>query len=276
MKRFLLIILCVLLACPISWGTGQEGDIIVLDGEEWQLLGAPLERLDSLTYHHLRDILGWESRSTGNWRGYVAYWSVSDGMLYLDKVVKYDEDLIVEKVVDGEEYLVSEKVATECDYGTVCGILKKYVRNGKVCASWLSDEMIAGKGGLVRYVHMGFNRDYEEEIVISVAQGTASLSQIYHNRPGLGPQEDNRLDTYLKAFPTDGYGLEKGRYLFRFKYDTESGKWIAKLYQPPVLKERDALEKDFTDYLNAYNGELRDFIRGEWTSSRVFSFPIVI
>ena len=102
MKRYLLIILCVLLACPISWGTGQEGDVIVLDGEEWQLLGAPLERLDSLTYHHLRDILGWESRSTGNWRGYVAYWSVSDGMLCLEKVVKYDEDLIVEKVVDGE------------------------------------------------------------------------------------------------------------------------------------------------------------------------------
>ena len=230
----------------------------MLDGEEWQLLGAPLERLDSLTYHHLRDILGWESRSTGNWRGYVAYWSVSDGMLCLEKVVKY------------------ETVATECDYGIICEILERYVRNGKVCASWLSDEVIAGKGGLVRYVHMGFDRDYEEEIVVSVAQGTVSLSQVYHNRSGLGPQENNRLDTYLKAFPTDGYGLEKGRYLFRFKYDAESGKWIAKLYQPPVLKERDALEKDFTDYLNAYDGELRDFIRGEWTSSRVFSFPIVI
>ena len=271
MKRYLLIILCVLLACPFSRGTGQEGDVIVLDGEEWALLGAPLERLDSLTYHHLRDILGWESRSTGNWRGYVAYWSVSDGMLCLEKVVKYDEELIE----TGEEELV-DFVAVECDYGTICGILESYVKNGKVCASWLSDEMIAGKGGLVRYVHMGFDRDYEEEIVVSVAKGTVSLSQVYHNRPGLGPQEDNRLNTYLKAFPTDGYGLEKGRYLFRFKYDAESGKWIAKLYQPPVLKEQDALEKDFTDYLNAYDRELRDFIRGEWTASRVFSFPIVL
>ena len=219
MKRYLLIILCVLLACPISRGTGQECDIIVLDGEEWALLAAPLERLDSLTYHHLRDILGWKSHSTGNWRGYVAYWSVSDGMLCLEKVVKYDEDLID----NGEEELVYETVAVECDYGTICGILERYVKDGKVCASWLSDEMIAGKGGLVRYVHMGFNRDYEEEIVVSVAQGTVSLSQIYHNRSGLGPQEDNRLDAYLKAFPTDGYGLEKGRYLFRFKYDAESG-----------------------------------------------------
>ena len=272
MKRFLLIILCVLLACPFSWGTGQEGDVLVLDGEEWALLGAPLERLDSLTYHHLRYILGWESRSTGNWRGYVAYWSVSDGMLCLEKVVRYDEDLIEA----GVEGLVAETVAVECDYGTICGILERYVKDGKVCASWFSDEMIAGKGRLVRYVHMGFGRDYEEEIVVSVSQGMVSLSQIYQNRPGLGPQEDNRLDTYLKAFPTAGYGLEKGRYLFRFKYDTESGRWIARLYQPPVLEELDALEKDFTDYLNAYDGELRDFIRGEWTSSRVFTFPIVI
>lgn len=65
MKRFLLIILCVLLACPFSWGTGQEGDVLVLDGEEWALLGAPLERLDSLTYHHLRYILGWKAVRPG-------------------------------------------------------------------------------------------------------------------------------------------------------------------------------------------------------------------
>ncbi|MBR4755662.1 MAG: hypothetical protein IK076_01830 [Bacteroidales bacterium] len=246
------------------------GDVIVLDGEEWALLGAPLERLDSLTYHHLRDILGWESRSTGNWRGYVAYWSVSDGMLCLEKIVKYD---LIEA---GEEDLVADYVAVECDYGTICRILERYVNNGKVCASWFSDEMIAGKGGIVRYVHMGFDRDYEEEIVVSVAKGTVSLSQIFHNRSCLGTQEEKRLDTYLKAFPTDGYGLEKGRYLFRFKYDAESGKWIAKLYQHPVLKQQDALEKDFSDYLNAYDGELRDFIRGKWTSSRVFSFPIVL
>lgn len=260
MKRYLLIILCVLLACPISWGTGQQSDIIVLDGEEWQLLEAPLGRLDSLTYHQLQDTFKWESYSTANWRGYVAYWSLFDGLLYLDKVIAYDENL----------------VTIDCDYGIICGILERYVKNGKVCASWFSDEMIAGKGGLVRYDHMGFNRDYEEEIVISVVQGTASLSQVYHNHSGLGPQEETRLNAYLKDFPTDGYVLEKGRYLLRIMYDAESSKWIAKLYRPPVLTGQDALEKGFTDYFNAYDGEIRDYIRGEWVSSRVFIFPIVI
>ncbi|MBR1698898.1 MAG: hypothetical protein IJ714_03830 [Bacteroidales bacterium] len=277
MKRLFLIIACVILASPFSWATGQEGDVIVLDGEEWALLDAPLERLDSLTYYHLQDVLGWESHSTGNWRGYVAYWSVSDGMLFLEKVVKKDAVAVVEKVVDGIEYHFAEEVDIECDYDTVCRILERYVRNGKVCASWFSDNLIAGRGKIVRYIHSGFNRDHEEEIVVSVAQGKVSLSQVFHNRRGLGPEEDNRLNTYLKAFPTDGYGLEKGQYLFRFKYDAESGKWIAKLHQPPpLLKAQEALEKDFTDYLNAYDGELRDYIRGEWTSSRVFRFPFVL
>lgn len=190
----------------------------------------------------------------------------------MEKVVKYDEDLIEA----GEGLLAAETVAVECDYSIICGILERYVKDGKVCASWFSGEMVAGKGCIVRYVHIGLDRDYEEEIVISVTQGTASLSQVYHNHAGLGPQDDIRLDTYLKAFPTDGYGLEKGRYVFRFKYDPESCRWIARLYQPRVLKDQDALEKAFTDYLNAYDGELRDFIRGEWTSSRVFTFPIVI
>lgn len=54
MKRLFLIIACVILASPFSWATGQEGDVIVLDGEEWALLDAPLERLDSLTYYHLQ------------------------------------------------------------------------------------------------------------------------------------------------------------------------------------------------------------------------------
>lgn len=278
MKRFLLFFLCALLACPLSWGTGQESDVLISGGEEWALLDLPLERLDSLTYCQLRDTFGWESPSTANWRGYVAYWSVSDGMLWLEKVVRFEEELVKvgEEKEAGTDLLISETVAVECDYGIICRVLERYVRDGKVCASWFSGEMTAGKGRIVRYVHMGLNRDYEEEIVISVTRGAASLGQVYHNRAGLGPQDNPRLLTYLKAFPTDGYGLEKGRYVFRFKYDTESGKWVARLYQPPVLEKLDALDNAFTDYLNAYDGELRDYIRGEWTSSRVFTFPFVV
>lgn len=259
-KRLFTILVSLLLFQYLSWGTAQEGDILILDGEEWELLYTPLEQLDSLAYSSLQKALEWEGRSTGNYRGYVAYWSIRDGMLYLEKVVMYDE-----------QYLPKD-----CDYSVILKTLSRYDNNGRICAEWLSGEMIAGRGNIIRYQHMGFDRDYEEEIVVSVTQGAASLSQIFHNQGVFSSNEGRmRLDLYLKKFPSDSYGLDKGHYRFEAKYSTALHKWTVTLLKPSDLAEKDALEKDLAKYINDSPEEFGDYIRGEWIHHS-FSFGFSI
>lgn len=59
-KRLFTILVSLLLFQYLSWGTAQEGDILILDGEEWELLYTPLEQLDSLAYSSLKKALEWE------------------------------------------------------------------------------------------------------------------------------------------------------------------------------------------------------------------------
>ena len=252
-KRLFAIFVSLLLFHSLSWGTGQEGDVLILDGEEWEMLCAPLEHLDFLTYESLEKACDWEMLSTANYRGHVAYWYVSDGKLYLEKVVTYDNG------------------PKECDYNVILKILDRYNDNGKICAQWMTRDIIVGRGKTVRYDHAGFNRDYEEEIVVSVTNGQAFLSQVYHNHSIHSSLEERmKLEQYLKAFPSDSYGQEKGPVMAI--YDDASGKWTVKLLKPASSVAKDELEKDLAKYLNDYPEEIGCFIRGEWSHSNfVFS-----
>ena len=93
MKRVLLFIQYLILAIAVN-ATGQDGDIIYIDGTRWELLGRPI-CVDSLLYHDLKAVLPSErSISTANWDGFTAYWSIKQNVLYLDSVRSehYDSD----------------------------------------------------------------------------------------------------------------------------------------------------------------------------------------
>ena len=83
-----------------------------------------------------------------------------------------------------------------------------------------------------------------------------------------------RLVPYLKKFPSDSYGLDKGHYRFEAKYSTALHKWTVTLLKPSDLAEKDALEKDLAKYLNDSPEEFGDYIRGEWIHPS-FVFSIV-
>lgn len=90
-KVMLLILLCgVMLTLK---ATGQSGDVIRLEGEEWVLMAKPIG-YDSLLCRRMDDSLPENvSRSTGNYSGYTAFWEVRDGYLCLQRVEAdvYDE-----------------------------------------------------------------------------------------------------------------------------------------------------------------------------------------
>ena len=83
-KMMLLILLCgVMLTLK---ATGQSGDVIRLEGEEWVLMAKPIG-YDSLLCRRMGDFLPENvTRSTGNYSGYTAFWEVRDGYLCLQRV----------------------------------------------------------------------------------------------------------------------------------------------------------------------------------------------
>lgn len=88
-------VLCILLwnAVLTLKATGQSGDVIRLEGEEWVLMAKPIG-YDSLLCRRMDDSLPENvTRSTGNYSGYTAFWEVRDGYLCLQRVEAdvYDE-----------------------------------------------------------------------------------------------------------------------------------------------------------------------------------------
>lgn len=52
MKRIILIFFLIFSMSSLARGTAQIADRIIIDGEEWSLLGCPLEALDSIPIIH--------------------------------------------------------------------------------------------------------------------------------------------------------------------------------------------------------------------------------
>ena len=174
MKRFAFIqvLLCFSL-CTMA--TGQEGDVITIDGERWNLLGKPIDH-DSVLYHRLLEVLPKDrSISTANWDGYRAYWSIKNNRLCLERIEieLYDKD---------KKRSHAENIP-EADLRKVFG---KYYQQKEIVASWFTAEIRAAKGNTLYYVHSEYIRNLEYEQLLNIKQGKITKRQAYHNRVVLG------------------------------------------------------------------------------------------
>ena len=85
MKKILICIQFLLLT-TVAYATGQDSDVIYINGTRWALLDRPVCR-DSLLYHHLKAVLPAESHiTTANWDGFTSYWSIEEDVFYLDSI----------------------------------------------------------------------------------------------------------------------------------------------------------------------------------------------
>ena len=75
--------------------------------------------------------------STACWRGYIGSWSIRRGKLYLTKVEG-------RFCIEGKE---------------------------SIYADWFTGELHIPRGGILDYVHAGFDSVYEKEIILKVEQG---------------------------------------------------------------------------------------------------------
>ena len=167
--RLLLCAQLILLALT-AYATGQEGDVIHINGERLELLGKPI-CLDSTLYHTLKDELP-SNRPivTSNWDGFTAYWSINNDKLYLDSVrcEAYDPNA---------KAVVGESIPSE----TLYRIFSRYNAGNRIVASWVSGKIRVAKGKVIYYQHSGFERNYEDETILDIDQGKVIGKKEYQN-----------------------------------------------------------------------------------------------
>lgn len=167
MKRLFFVLIFVFAGLSVK-ATGQMADYVFVDGEEWYLLGRPIGA-DTMLYFGVRaSFQGAYCESTGNWDGFVAYWSIMDGLIILDsiKFLNANKNCEFDKLPDS----VLQKV------------FKKYYVKGRIVAGWVNGTLRLAKGNMIYYFHGGFLRNYETEMHITVERGRVVETKLFNNR----------------------------------------------------------------------------------------------
>lgn len=168
MKRIVLTIYVLMFAVN-SWASALSGELIYLDGEPWMLMRKPIDTNSEL-YDKLKAALP-ENRvvSTSNIDGYWACWSVRNNLLCLDSILVDISEAKVEKRIRIPEYNMQQ-------------IFKGYYIGNDIVASWLTEDVRVTRGKQIYYAHVGYDRYYEEETILSINYGNIIGSRLYHNR----------------------------------------------------------------------------------------------
>lgn len=194
MKRFVFFLYVITIAFH-SFATGQDGDVIFINGERWGLLGKPIYA-DSMLYKSLMDVLP-EGRSitTANWDGYKGYWSIKNDELILDSIeVSFWNN-------DTHKYW--QQCIPSIDMQRVFG---NYYDKKDIHATWLTDTIRVGKGETIFYIHDGYERNHEYEKIIAVKEGHVTELQSFHNRvvvDGFSISNLKKQEEIKAKFPLD-------------------------------------------------------------------------
>jgi hypothetical protein len=155
-----LLIMSVLICLVVpSFATGQAPDKIIYDGKERALFANPLEDYYSKGKDRPDFMIRPGTISTGNWRGYVATWEIKDNVLYMRNIDSWIKDRRV----------------------TMTELFGDQYKDGRVKASWFSDELRIPDGKELQYVHMGYGSVYERDIILTIEKGMVTRKSVIDN-----------------------------------------------------------------------------------------------
>ena len=271
MKRLFIFITLTLMSLTM-YATGQEGDIIYIDGEQWELLGKPIYA-DSVLSRELKNALPKERGiNTANWAGYTAYWSILQEKLYLDSIryVIYDS---------------AQKSRTEClPSKAMRRIFKKYVNRKRIVATWFNNEIRVAKGKQLYYVHEGYIRNYEHERVISIEQGKVCGTKDYQNyvvdgfsfdkyRPNNKAELREKFPLHIEQYPELA---DVKRILFNIKRARVDAQGNLVECEVKVLRPNDnpRLAAEMVEVMKAYRPWRVMFINGEYRAYGIEGYTI--
>ena len=154
--------------------TGLAADKIYINGEKWDLYAWPINELYS---GRLQDFLK-EREGTAvtkctmaNPFGYNCTWEIRDGKMYLKEVV-----------VEMYDTVAREEFTVVYPADSLKGVFRESCTRKGICADWVSGDLIAGKGKLVAYDHMGFNRTAQFQVHFNVENGKVVDSSLSRYR----------------------------------------------------------------------------------------------
>ncbi|WP_081819258.1 energy transducer TonB [Prevotella sp. HUN102] len=227
----LLFVFCVRSASP----TGQVGDVIYYGGEKWELLAHPLSMNAELN-GKIRKMLPEVGYVTSNWTGYTGYWSVDDSLLVLDSICLRDKGSTMKKL----------------DKDKMMAVCAAYVQKGKIVASWVSGSLRLGKDSLLYYLHSGFERNYQREVLLTMEKGRIIKAKSFENEvyPGLTVEEVFQRDSVENYIPiADLPTIEGHKILFDVSFGrTET---VGKIEECKVCVKK-AIPDDLTDDQKAH------------------------
>ena len=165
MKR-LFILLFVITISVGSFATGQDGDVIYINGEKWELLGKPIEQNQQL-YQSLKDALPYSRPILrSNWDAYTAYWSIRGKKLYLDSImVSYEKKREV-------RFLPVETNK----------VFKDYCKRKNILATWYTGDLRVAKGEILYDEKECYIRNYEHEQYLSIRKGKLAARKQIENK----------------------------------------------------------------------------------------------
>lgn len=148
-----------MLITSAAFATAQAPDALIYNGKPYDLFSNPLE--DFYGGDESKRPKFWvepNTMSSGNWRGYVATWEIIDDKLYLTKI---------------DSWLCRPSIRTKsgCRRVTVRDLFGGKVVDGKVFASWFSDNLRVPDGKQLKYVHSGYASIYERDLIFDVDAG---------------------------------------------------------------------------------------------------------
>ncbi|MBM4372637.1 MAG: hypothetical protein FJ098_13335 [Deltaproteobacteria bacterium] len=161
MRRILsaTILLGVLAPAPAQ-ATAQMGDILIYNGEKLEIFSNPLEAWFGAEHPRPEDLS--DASCSANWRGYVATWEIRDRALWLVRLQEGTCD------VDAPEIPLDRVFPGE---------------KGPIRATWYTGVLIAPRGKLLEYVHMGYESRYEKELRIEIQAGEVKGERTVENGP---------------------------------------------------------------------------------------------
>ncbi|MBQ1758597.1 MAG: hypothetical protein IIZ94_02830, partial [Prevotella sp.] len=171
---------------------------------------------------------------------------------------------------------------------TLLGVFKNYADGDCIVASWLTGEIRVATGKMIYYQHTYFERNYEEEMMLSIVKGQVTGRKEYHNYIVEGFSFDKKnLDNHdelREMFPLhiERYPelTNEERIVFKIKQARVDSEGNLVECEVKVLKPNDnpLLAAEIAESLKAYHPWRVLFINGDYSvkgiEGWIISYPL--
>jgi hypothetical protein len=209
-----LVTIGLLLLSLNCFGTAQSPDFLVYKGDTLALFSNPLESLykanpDGRPKTFFKKTF---CSSTACWRGYIAYWEIIGGKIFLTNIQSCCFNS--KETADLVEFFGDKAI------------------EGKVFADWINEELFSPTGKRLQYAHMGYASVFEKEIGFLVERGELIEVKNYDNSKSKFPEyykDGQKLNQFINSRLSRDLFKDKDNFSILAKVKTDENGKILKV-----------------------------------------------